>query len=78
MKLDLFEFRKGGIYKIFCRRSNKRYYGETSCFIRRGSQHLALLTEKQHPCLELQKEVDDYGLDAFRFEIVQLEALRSG
>jgi hypothetical protein len=30
----------------------------TSCFIRRGWQHLSFLEQKKHACLELQKDVD--------------------
>lgn len=71
--LNLFEFRKGGVYKIICIKNNKIYYGQTSCFIRRGFQHLSFLKERQHPCLKLQKNVDCYGLGAFRFEIVKIE-----
>nr|YP_009367890.1 putative GIY-YIG homing endonuclease [Hazenia capsulata]ARK14897.1 putative GIY-YIG homing endonuclease [Hazenia capsulata] len=71
--LNLFEFRKGGVYKIICIQNNKIYFGQTSCFIRRGFQHLSLLQKSQHSCLELQKDVDLYGLNAFRFEIVQIE-----
>lgn len=71
--MNLFEFREGGIYKIICSTNNKIYVGQTSCFIRRGFQHLSFLTEKRHACLELQKDVDCFGLDAFRFEILQIE-----
>ena len=73
LSLNLFEFRKGGVYKIICIKNNKIYFGQTSCFLRRCFQHLSFLKESQHACLELQKDVDDYGLDNFRFEIVQIE-----
>nr|YP_636223.1 putative site-specific DNA endonuclease [Tupiella akineta]AAV80646.1 putative site-specific DNA endonuclease [Tupiella akineta] len=72
--LNLFEFRKGGVYKIICSKNNKIYYGQTSCFIRRGFQHLDFLKEGEHSCLDLQKDVNDYGIDKFRFEIVQIES----
>ena len=72
--INLFEFRKGGVYKMICIKNNKVYYGQTSCFIRRCFQHLSYLKESRHSCFELQKDVDNYGLDKFCFEIVHIEA----
>jgi hypothetical protein len=71
--MNLFQFRKGGVYKIVCTKNNKIYYGQTSCFIRRCFQHLEFLEENKHSCLELQKDVGQYGLDAFLFEVVHIE-----
>lgn len=71
--MNLFKFREGGVYKIVCTKNNKIYYGQTSCFIRRCFQHLQFFQENKHSCLELQKDVRRYGLDAFLFEVVQIE-----
>ena len=60
-------------YKIICLQNNKKYYGQTSCFIRRGFQHLSFFKKRHHSCLELQKDVELYGLDNFHFEIVSIE-----
>lgn len=71
--MNLFKFKKGGIYKIVCTKNNKLYYGQTSCFIRRCFQHLQSLENKDHPCLELQMDVSRYSLEAFRFDVVQIQ-----
>lgn len=56
--MNLFDFRKGGVYKIVCTKNSKIYYGQTSFFIRRCFQHLSSLEKKTHSCLKLQKDVD--------------------
>ena len=71
--MNLFQFRKVGLYKIVCPQNKKTYYGQTSCFLRRCYQHLELLEQRKHSCLELQKDVDPYGLDNFLFEIIKIE-----
>ena len=68
--MNLFEFKDGGIYKIICIKNNKTYIGQTDCFVRRCSQHLKLLKDKKHNCKQLQKDVNFYGLDNFKFEII--------
>jgi predicted GIY-YIG superfamily endonuclease len=72
--MNLFKFRNGGVYKIVCLKNGKLYYGQTSCFIRRCYQHLSFLKEKKHSCIELQKDVNRYGLDAFVFEVSEVES----
>lgn len=71
--MNLFEFRKGGVYKIVCTKNNKIYFGQTSCFIRRCFQHLSFLEEKKHPCFELQKDFNCFGVAFFQFEVIQIE-----
>lgn len=73
MNINLFNFRNGGIYKIVCTKNNKVYYGQTFCFIRRCYQHLEFLKGNLHSSLEFQEDVKRYGLDAFLFEVVQIE-----
>lgn len=68
--MNLFQFKNGGIYKITCIKNNKIYIGQTYCFVRRCSQHLKLLQDKKHNCKKLQKDVNIYGLDNFKFEII--------
>lgn len=68
--MNLFEFKDGGIYKITCIKNNKIYIGQTDCFVRRCSQHLKLLKDKKHNCKKLQKDVNIYGLENFKFEII--------
>lgn len=60
--MNLFAFIGGGIYQIICSKNNKRYYGQTDCFVRRCAQHLKLFEDQNHYCLELQKDVYVYGL----------------
>nr|YP_010530093.1 hypothetical protein OOC95_pgp075 [Ulva torta]UXW92191.1 hypothetical protein [Ulva torta] len=71
--MNLFEFKDGGIYKITCIKNNKVYIGQTDCFVRRCSQHLKLLKDKKHKCEKLQEDVNFYGLDNFKFEIILKE-----
>lgn len=71
--MNLFEFGNGGIYRIVCTKNNKIYYGQTSCFIRRCFQHLQFFEKHTHSCLELQKDVDKYGIKVFLFEVIQVE-----
>lgn len=68
--MNLFEFKGGGIYKITCIKNNKTYIGQTDYFVRRCSQHLKLLKNKKHNCKKLQEDVNIYGLDNFKFEII--------
>lgn len=68
--MNLFEFKDGGIYQIICIKNNKVYVGQTECFIRRCSQHLKLLKNNKHQCLQLQTDVNIYNLDNFKFEIL--------
>lgn len=72
-KMNLFEFKEGGIYKTVCLKNVKIYYGQTDCFIRRCYQHLRLFKLKNHFYSELQKDVLYYGLNHFLFEIVVFE-----
>ena len=71
--MNLFEFENGGVYRIVCTKNNKIYYGQTSCFIRRCFQHLLFFKKQTHSCLELQKDVDKYGIKVFFFEVIQVE-----
>ena len=71
--MNLFEFKDGGIYKITCIKNNKVYIGQTDCFVRRCSQHLKLLKDKKHECKKLQEDINFYGLDNFKFEIILKE-----
>jgi group I intron endonuclease len=68
--MNLFEFKDGGIYKITCIKNNKVYIGQTDCFVRRCSQHLKNFKDKKHACKELQEDINLYGLENFKFEII--------
>ena len=70
--MNLFEFKDGGIYKIICIKNNKVYYGQTDCFVRRCFQHLKLFKDKKHSCLELQKDINFYGVENFKFKIISI------
>lgn len=71
--MNLFEFKKAGVYKIFCKQTKKIYYGQTSNFLRRSYQHLKFLEDQQHACLELQKDFNLFGIDSFQFKIIIYE-----
>nr|YP_009367888.1 putative GIY-YIG homing endonuclease [Hazenia capsulata]ARK14894.1 putative GIY-YIG homing endonuclease [Hazenia capsulata] len=56
-----------GIYKIFCLENNKTYIGESSNILSRLGRHSDELLKNKHDCLELQKDYNQYGKEAFLF-----------
>ena len=58
-----------GIYKITCTVNGKRYIGQSIDIKRRFSQH------KRKPPARMQADFEQYGVGAFKFEILEECAL---
>lgn len=58
------------IYKITCLKNNKSYIGRTSQPDLRISSHYSLLKCGKHKIENLQNDFDEFGEDAFSFEII--------
>ena len=71
---NLFDYDLAGVYKIVCSKTNCIYYGQTSCFLRRCSQHLQLLKNNNHNCLKLQIDWNNCQKTDFVFEIICIES----
>lgn len=74
------ELTRTGIYKITCLVNNKFYIGSASCiqstkskigFIGRLNRHIISLKNNSHSNLVLQNSYNKYGLDNFKFEILE-------
>ena len=59
-------------YIIKCTTSGKNYYGSTSNFKKRVSQHKYLLLRNRHHSAHLQKAWNKYGEAAFEFSILKI------
>ena len=73
LNCNLFDFDIAGVYKIVCSKTNCIYYGQTSCFLRRCSQHLQNLKTNNHSCLRLQNDFNRFQRNDFVFEVVCIE-----
>lgn len=58
-------------YIIKCTTSGKNYYGSTSNFKKRVTQHKYLLLRNRHHSAHLQKAWNKYGETAFEFSILK-------
>ena len=71
--MNLFDYGVGGIYRIYCKLTNRSYIGQTFSFIYRANQHLEKLRNQTHECKKLQKDWDTYTPTDFTFEILYYE-----
>jgi len=61
-----------GIYRIVCVANEKAYVGSARSIRDRWRKHVRLLETGGHHNIHLQRAWDKYGVDSFRFEIVEL------
>lgn len=61
---------KSGVYQIRNRENGRCYYGSTNSFTRRYGNHASKLRNGIHENGNLQQAYDEYGNDAFAFEIL--------
>lgn len=62
---------KSGIYKITNTKNNKIYIGESMDIQRRWKEHIDKLDSNQHANYLLQNDFNIFGLDNFKFEVLQ-------
>ena len=60
-----------GIYKIVNLQTGKYYVGSTKDFKKRKQTHFSGLKNNYHPNKHLQNAYNKYGIDNFKFEIVE-------
>ena len=60
-----------GIYKIYCKKTNKYYIGQSVNVESRLKAHLNELKNNKHINQELQSDFDSYGEDSFIFEKIK-------
>lgn len=63
--------KKQGIYCIENIISGKKYYGSSMNISKRFSSHLSNLKCNRHHCIHLQRAANKYGIDSFKFYIVE-------
>lgn len=63
---------KSGIYKIVNKINKKIYFGSTMNFKKRCYQHIRALKFGKHSNIHLQNSYNQYGSDAFLFEVVEV------
>lgn len=62
---------KGGIYKITNTVNGKFYIGSTNAFHKRKWEHFDKLKKGKHPNKHLNRSVIKYGVENFKFEILE-------
>ena len=60
-----------GIYKIINLQTGKYYVGSTKDFKKRKQTHFSGLKNNYHPNKHLQNAYNKYGIDNFKFEVVE-------
>jgi len=63
--------KKAGIYQIECTATGKLYVGGTKDLHARWCVHLHGLENGQHSNSKLQNDFNEYGLDEFRFKVIE-------
>jgi group I intron endonuclease len=66
-----------GIYCIEHIDSNKKYYGSSMDINKRFGSHRSNLKYNRHHCIYLQRAVNKYGIDAFKFYVVEETSFQS-
>lgn len=60
-----------GIYCIHCRTNDKRYIGQSINIIKRKHEHKRALEGNYHTNKHLQSAFNKYGLDSFKFTVLE-------
>lgn len=72
MDYDTKTWRSSGIYAIVNKVTDRKYIGQTGRFLYRWTKHKLLLHRGEHSNLELQRDWNLYGPDAFEFQILEI------
>lgn len=67
------DFKCNGVYLIHNKVNNKNYVGSTTNLDRRIKTHKQHLEKGCHNNRKLQKDYDQYGLEAFDFKILEMD-----
>jgi len=59
-----------GVYKITSMSTGRVYIGQTKWILKRLTEHVSRLVDKQHTCSQLQKDFNTFGLADFTVEIL--------
>ena len=59
------------VYLIANTTNGKEYIGQSSKYLHRWSQHKSSLRNNRHPHRGLQQDYNEYGKDAFVFEVIE-------
>ena len=62
---------KIGVYRISNIVNNKSYIGSSKDIVDRWYQHKTSLLHKKHHSIKLQRAVNKYGIDNFKYEIIE-------
>ena len=62
---------KTGVYRITCSENGRIYIGSSKDIMRRWRNHKSDLRHGQHHSPDLQRDFNQYGLTAFKFEILK-------
>lgn len=62
---------KAGVYKITCISNGRFYIGSSKNLWKRHNEHNYLLNNNKHCNKELQADYNTYGIDNFKFEIIE-------
>lgn len=65
-------FQGSGIYAIYCNKTNKIYFGESSNILSRLGRHYHYLKTGTSDCFSLQKDFNLYGETSFSFFILSV------
>jgi group I intron endonuclease len=68
---------KSGIYKIFNIKNDEIYIGSAVNLKNRWNKHKWALKNKKHHSIILQRAFDKYGIDFFKFEIIEYVEVNS-
>ena len=60
-----------GVYKIINNITGDFYIGSSKDIKRRWASHKLISVWKRHPNVELYKAMDEFGLDNFKFEVLE-------
>lgn len=69
--------KKQGIYCIENIISGKKYYGSSMNISKRFATHMSALKYNRHHCIHLQRAVTKYGINSFKFYIVEETSFQS-
>jgi hypothetical protein len=59
-----------GVYRIACTATKRVYIGKSDNINHRLHVHTSYLINGNHPCEQMQKDFDQYGIGAFDIEII--------